>query len=156
MIKIDIKGFLNRSKDATERSVPTLKTLHGVQIKKLPNGAYIAALNKAQNLPETLLKGCFPGEDIDNIIKSFENINTDGIVNLVGRLLTCVPEQFLKFVSDVSDIPFDTLMYKLTPKETLDILEALWRLNDLGPFFTRLIKKARGNKILQSLTSEQN
>ncbi len=154
MKKIDIRGFFNKNKDATERSIPVLKTLHGVQIKKLPNGAYITALNKIQDMPETIIKGCFPGQDVDDIMKFFENINSDNLVVLAGKLLANVPEQFLKFVSELTDIPYDVLMNKLTPSETLDILEALWGLNDLGHFFTRLIKKAVGSKIVKNLTSE--
>ena len=155
MKKIDIRGFFNRSKDATERSVPVLKTLHGVQIKKLPNGAYITALNKIQDMPETIIKGCFPGQDIDDIFKYFKNINSDNLVVLAGKLLANVPEQFLKFVSELTDIPYDVLFNVLTPPETLDILEALWRLNDLGPFFKKLIKRVVGNKKIQNLMSEQ-
>lgn len=154
-MKIDIKKLFNKKKDMSEVSVPLGHELHGVKIRKLPNGAYIKALNAVQNLPEILLKGCFPGQNIDDILKFFGDIDTDGLVMLAGKLLSVVPEQFLKLISELLDISCEKLIDELSPNETREILKAFWEVNDMSPFFESL-KKMIQSKGIMNLMSEQS
>jgi predicted transcriptional regulator len=129
------KFFKTENKDASEISVPLEKELYGVKIRKLTNGAYIKALNTVQNLPGIIIKGCFPGQDLEDILKYFQTISVENIIFLAGKLLATMPEHFLKLISELLDIPFEKLRDDLTPKETLEILEAFWKVNDIDPFF---------------------
>lgn len=146
-----IKNIFNRSKDAASLSMPEEKTVHGVLIRKLPNGAYIKALNKIQDMPEVIMRGCFPGMTPDDILEQFENISVDMLPVLAGKLLANVPEQFLKFIAELTGIPIETLMEKLTPAETLDILLDMWELNNLTDFFEKLKGKVMKSKTIQDL-----
>lgn len=147
---MNIKSFL-QSKDASNISVPTEKELHGIKIRKLPNGAYIKALNTVQDLPKVLIEACFPGIDADTIFEDIQTLNKDDLLIMAGKCIQVIPEQFLKIVSNLLDIPFEKLMDELTPKETLDILEAYWEMNDLSAFFNRLKGVLMKNKTVQSI-----
>jgi hypothetical protein len=151
---MNLSKVFGRKKDAVGLSMPVEKTIHGVVIRKLPNGAYIKALNAIQDMPEVMLKGCFPGMSPDEILEEFKNITADMLPVLAGKLLANVPEQFLKFISELAEIPLDKLMNELSPKETLDILEAMWELNDLTDFFKKLRGKVIMNKTIQDLMSK--
>lgn len=151
---MNLSKVFGRKKDAVGLSMPVEKTIHGVVIRKLPNGAYIKALNAIQDMPEVILKGCFPGMSPDEILEEFKNITADMLPVLAGKLLANVPEQFLKFISELAEIPLDKLMNELSPKETLDILEAMWELNDLTDFFKKLRGKVIMNKTIQDLMSK--
>lgn len=149
-----INNLFKKSNDASTLSLPLEKTIHGVVIRKLPNGAYIKALSAIQDMPEAILKGCFPGMSLDEILGEFKNITADMLPVLAGKLLANVPEQFLKFISELTEIPFDKLMNELSPKETMDILEGMWELNDLTDFFKKLKGKVMMNKTIQDLMSK--
>lgn len=149
-----INSIFKKSKDAAALSMPAENTIHGVLIRKLPNGAYIKALNTIQDMPEVILKGCFPGMTPDEIMEQFKNISVDMLPVLAGKLLATVPEQFLKFIAELTEIPYDKLFSELTPDETLDILLAMWELNNLTDFFEKLKGKVMGNKKILDLLSK--
>lgn len=151
---IDFKGLINKKKDATQISVPLEKELHGVKIRKLPNGAYIKALNTVQNLPQLIMEGCFPGKELEDVLSYFQSIDSNGLMALAGKLIAAVPEQFFKLISELLTIPLEKLMDELTPNETLEILVAFWEANDMSPFFENLKKKIFGMKMIQNLMSE--
>jgi hypothetical protein len=150
-----LDSIFKKNKDAAPLSIPQVKTVHGVEIRKLPNGAYLKALNAIQDMPEVILKGCFPGMDPDDILEEFKNISVDMIPVLAGKLLANVPEQFLKFLSELTEIPYERLMNELTPKETMDVLDAMWELNDLTDFFKKLKGKVMGSKKIQEMMNNK-
>lgn len=133
-----MKNIFNKNKDASNISVPLDKVVHGVKVRKLPNGQYIKALNSINDLPEVLLKACFPGADANDILKQLQGAGSDMLVNIAGKLLQVVPEQFLQFISTLLDIPIDKLTDELSPNETLEIVEAYWEMNDLSSFFSKI------------------
>ena len=125
-------------KDASTVSVPLEQELYGVKIRKLPNGQYIKALNTFQNLPEILLEACFPGMKSDKVMEELQALDSDKLLIMAGKLIQVIPEQFLKLISNLLDIPFEKLMYELAPNETVEILQAFWEKNDLANFFVTL------------------
>jgi hypothetical protein len=146
---MNIRKYL--SKDASNISIPLSKELYGVKIRKLPNGAYIKALNTVQDMPKVLLEACFPEVDANDIFEDIQNLNKDEILILAGKCIQVIPEQFLKIVSELLNIPFDKLMNELSPNETLEILEAYWQMNDLSAFFNRLKGMVMKNKTVQEM-----
>jgi len=141
-----LTSLLQKKEDKMSISIPRERELYGVKIRKLPNGAYIKALQTIQNLPALLIEKCFPGMDVDDILKQLSQIDKDGFLALVGHLMSVLPAEIFKLISTLLDIPLEKLMDELTPAETLEILEAYWEVNDLTPFFERL-KRITGNLI---------
>lgn len=139
-----LTDIFNKKTDKMAVSVPRDSELYGVKIRKLPNGAYIKALQTVQNLPAILLENCFPGEDIDDIMKQLGKLDKDGLLAIAGKLMAVIPEEFFKLIAGLLDIPLAKLIDELTPTETLQIIEAFWEVNDMSPFFEKL-KKIFGN-----------
>ena len=150
-----LDDLFKKPNDAATLSIPQERTIHGVEIRKLPNGAYIKALNAIQDMPEVILKGCFPGMDPDDILEQFQNISVDMLPLLAGKLMANVPEQFLRFLAELTEIPFEKLFNELTPNETMDILEAMWELNDLTDFFKKLRGRMMGSQKIKELLSNK-
>lgn len=142
-MKLDIKKIFNKNQDASALSLPKESTLYGATIRKQPNGAYIKTFKALQDLPARLIQGCFPDMKPDEIIEYFGEITVDKLPVLLGKLFATVPEEFLKFVSGITEIPYETLLNELTPYQTVKILEEFWRLNDMTDFFT-IAKRALG------------
>jgi hypothetical protein len=119
-------------------SLPQTKTVHGVEIKKVPVGRYINALKKSEELPAVICEKCFPGESLDTVVKAFMNAEKDTVITVVGKLLVVAPELIVSVMCDIMDLDFETTINTYTPKELLDIGLAFWELNDLSDFFGRV------------------
>lgn len=133
-------------------SIPQLQTVHGVTVRKLPIGKYIQVLQAMEDLPALLVGQIFPGaENTRDLIARLISADTDTIIDLLGRLLTVVPEQCCRILSDLLDIPLDRLLDPaskdpLSLNEVMDIIMAYWEANDYSNFFARV-------RLLRSRTS---
>jgi hypothetical protein len=148
-MNFNIRKIFNKKEDACGLSLPKEKTLFGVSIRKQPNGAYIKTFKALQDLPGKLIQGCFPDTNPDKIIEFFEDITVDKLPVLLSKLLATVPEEFLKFVSEITEIPYEKLLNELTPYQTAKILEEFWRLNDMTDFFTIVKRALRSSEIMK-------
>lgn len=109
--------------------------LHGVKIRKMPNGQYLKALNLIKKLPETFVKEVMEGKTDLNLSNM---LDTDNIAMLVGTLLTSVPEFTIKFLAQLLDIKEKVLTDELTPTETIEIVQKFWEINRLESFFVQM------------------
>lgn len=135
-------------------SAPRERTLHGVRIHKLPVGKYIQVLRALEDLPSLLMGEVFPELRMKDILSTLQQIDKDGLLAIMGRLLTIVPEQVCTILSDLLDIPLDKLLDADAPgalgiNELAQILLAFWELNDMTDFFTTVRR-------LQTQASAQN
>lgn len=116
-------------------SIPKGREVHGVKIEKVPVGRYISALKEMEDLPQTILDDCFPGQDLDDILMLLTTGDRSAILAALTRLLTVVPEHVLTACGYILDQSPEFLMNNLTPKELLDVLQAFWKVNDMSDFF---------------------
>lgn len=116
-------------------SLPESKTVHGVEIKKVPVGKYIQVLKKAETIPEILMEGCFPGKNLDELLSALTTADRTELVGVVGRLLATAPELFVDVAAQILDLDREAVMNEFTPKQLLDIWTAFWELNELSDFF---------------------
>ena len=130
-----------------EKSLPQGHYVHGVRIEKLPIGRYLKAMAAVQNLPELILKGCFPGMKPEEVMAQLNALDEELVYQLMGRLLKVAPEQILLLISELIQVDFNKLLNELTPKELWDVLKAFWELNDMDSFF-REAKAALKGKTL--------
>lgn len=132
--------------------------IHGVTIKKMPNGAYFRALQTLKELPENFIKELNLSEDT----KLSDLLDTKNIMNLLIKFLAVLPEFTLNFLSELMEIDYDVLENELSPIETVEIFKKFWEINKLNDFFelmkpmlTKLFQKipATGfNEQLQSVS----
>lgn len=126
---------LLRKDKSIEASLPQSHYVHGVKIKKLPIGRYLKAIAAVQNLPEIVLKGCFPGMKPEEVMAQLNGLDEDMIYQLMGRLLKVAPEQIILLIAELIQVDFNKILNELSPKELWDILKAFWEVNDLDSFF---------------------
>lgn len=134
------------SSGSVEASIPMSYQLNGITIKKLPNGQYFKALAAIENLPEIILKQCFPNMKPHEVLEQLKTVNEDMIFSMISRLLRVVPEQFLRLIAELIDAEYEYLRDELSPKETFDVLKAFWEVNDYSDFFADIKKMMGGSE----------
>lgn len=130
-------GFFNKS-------IPAERLVHGYKIEKYPNGRYIKALSIISTLPQTLSKEIFPDKSLEQVIAEFTTIDENMLVELFGKALTVIPEKAFECLSLLTDIPYEDFIEKLTPVQTVDILKAVWEVNDFESFFGQVQQIVKG------------
>jgi len=123
---------------SVEMSAPPVRTLYGVEIKKLPIGRYIKLLQQAESFLPDILSAIFPANEDGRIVFSFSNLTADDLRGFLGRAMAVIPEKICQIAEELLDIPADRLLDPntgLTPNEFVEILIALWEVNDLSDFF---------------------
>lgn len=124
---------MSKSKEILSLSEET--ELHGVIIRKMPNGQYLKALEVIKQLPENFMKEVMQGK---TELKLSDMFDTKNIATLMGTLLTSVPEFTIKFLSKLLNINEKVLREELSPLETLEIVEKFWEVNNLTSFFQKM------------------
>ncbi len=97
-------------KIAGNLSLPGVRKVRGYEIKRMPIGAYIAALEKLQNFPAEAMAAVFPGMDADAILKSLKAVDTAMIGQLAVRAFTSLPKQAAALIAELTSIPEDKLL----------------------------------------------
>lgn len=142
--------------DFFRKSVPTKSIIHGIEIKKLPIGKYLDAVNSIKDLPEILLKNNFPGLNTEDILKKFKKIDEQMLFELLGSMLVTIPEQTLRFVATLIDVPYEKLRNEITPNELKDILKEFWKVNDMSSFFQDILEAVKNWNLTNLLSKTRN
>lgn len=135
--------ILNSIKKKRNVSLPNEVEVHGVIVRKMPNGRYISALNTLEALPAEFTEEM----KISNLSELFEAKN---ITTSIMKLLTLAPKFALKFLAELMEISEDKMFNELTPNETLEIFERFAKMNDLESFFQKM--KSVSKMIKKSMT----
>jgi len=126
--------------ETVKKSVAKEKCVHGVVVRRLPVGEYLAAAESLRELPQSLLSRLFPDMTTDEAFLQLKYLRTDTLLKLVGTGTAAVGQELVGFFAVLLGIPLEKIRDELTPSELSDILYELWRLNDLSNF----IKRVRG------------
>lgn len=142
-------------KDLFRKSLPAKSNIHGIEIKKLPLGAYLDAIDSLKTLPDILLKNAFPGLGPDEVLERFKTINTDTLMELAGNLLVTVPEQALRFIAALIGVEYERLRSdpEIGLNGIMDILTEFWKVNDMQSFFDKAGRALLSSKILKQIQS---
>ena len=136
--------LLNKS---LRMSAPLEKTLHGVKIRKLPVGQYIKVMRTLDELPQIIAEKILPESSAGDLFAVLKNLNRDSLVFLFGKLLTVIPEELMKLISELLDIPLERLLgtdeNALGLSELIEILLAFWEANDMTDFFANARRLAK-------------
>lgn len=117
------------------KSLPKTKTIHGVEIKKMPCGKYFEALQTLKNLPEDFMKEL---SDNRQDFKLSEMFTMENIMNLITKLFIILPDFTFTFLSKLMDVDEDKMRDELTPKQLIDIVKEFWNMNELESFFDQM------------------
>ena len=116
------------------KSLPKSKTIHGVEIRKMPCGKYFEALQTLKDLPEDFIKELSSEGDF----KLSEMFTIENIMNLIMKLIIILPNFTFDFLSKLIEVDREILENQLTPKELLDIVQEFWKMNELESFFDQM------------------
>lgn len=123
------------AKSNETKSLPKTKTIHGVEIKKMPCGKYFEALQTLKNLPEDFMKEL---SDNRQDFKLSEIFTMENIMNLIAKLFIILPDFTFAFLSKLMGIDEDKMRNELTPKQLIDIVKEFWKMNELESFFDQM------------------
>ena len=115
--------------------------LHGVTIRKMPNGQYLKALKLIREIPENFMKELMEGK---TDMKLSDMLDTKNIATLIGSLLTVTPSFTIKFLAQILNIKEKVLMEDLSPTETIEIVQKFWEINRLESFFVQMKSIMKG------------
>lgn len=122
--------------DSAALSLMKSETVRGYEIRRLPLGEYLRALDALREAPRTLLHACFPGENAAQVLARLAQIDADGLSELLLRAMAVVPGEAVRLIAQLTGVPEEKLLGD--PQIGLDgvaqMLEAFWRINGLGNF----------------------
>jgi len=140
-------------KDFFRKSIPLTKTIHGIEIKKLPLGAYLDAIDSIKNLPDILIKNVFPGSTPDQVLKKLQSLNADMLLEMAAGLLVTVPEQSLRFISRLIGVEYERLRddQAIGLNGLKDILKEFWEINDMSSFFKDVGQALKSSQLMKQM-----
>ncbi|WP_250228613.1 hypothetical protein [Anaeropeptidivorans aminofermentans] len=149
---------LNKPEDKTGLSLPRSKKVCGYEIKKLPIGGYLNALERIKEFPADFLGKCFPEKSIDEILDIFYTVDTGKITEMATSLFILAPTYIVGFVSELTNIPEERLLNdeNIGISGFGDIILAFLEVNELGKFISvagEIKGKIKDMKIAPTLTT---
>ena len=124
------------NRDSAALSLKESEMVRGYEIRRLPLGEYLRALDALRGAPRTLLAAFFPGEDAAQVLAHLAHIDADGLGELMLRAMAVVPGEAVRLIAQLTGVPEEKLLGD--PQIGLDgvaqIMEAFWRINGLGNF----------------------
>ena len=125
-----------REKSSAALSVKRSETVRGYEVKRLPLGEYLRAMEALRDMPQTVMRVCFPEMDGAQMLQSLTRIDAKGLAQLMLRAMDVVPDEAIRLLSILTGVPEDAIF--ADPAIGLDgaaeLAEAFWRLNGMENF----------------------
>lgn len=125
-----------REKSSAALSVKMSETVRGYEVKRLPLGEYLRAMEALRDMPQTVMRVCFPEMDGAQMLQSLTRIDAKELAQLVLRAMDVVPDEAIRLLSILTGVPEDAIF--ADPAIGLDgaaeLAEAFWRLNGMENF----------------------
>ena len=128
------------NKSTVRLSLPESKKVRGHEIRRLPIGGYLQALELLRNAPQGLMEACFPGESPENVLLALGKMNKDEFIGVAIQAMTAVPRYAASLLSQLIEIPEDVLLNdrNIGLDGIAEMVETWWEVNGIGNFTTRL------------------
>lgn len=136
-------------------SLGKVEVVNGIEVRKMPVGKYLEALQELKNLPSDFIKEVSNGVEF----KLSDMFNLENLITLFSQLLIIAPKFLFKFLSKLLDVNEEVLKDELTPNELLEVCIKFWEVNNLENFFNqmksilvKMIQKIGFKELLQSVS----
>lgn len=118
-------------------SIPKNKRVCGIEIKKMPLGAYLRALEKIKTFPADFMDICFPGLGLNDILDKLITLDKDSLQPLILAIFSNGPRYFISFVSELTGIDEKELLEDeaIGLDGFIEIINTFIEVNDLGKCF---------------------
>jgi hypothetical protein len=122
--------------DTVGLSIPKARMVRGYEIKRLPLGGYLKALDAAQTLPGELMAALLPGETMATLPLRLGLMDQDDMARLAARALALLPGKVLPLLADLTGIPMDRMTDdpELGLDGLMEVLTAFVQVNGLTNF----------------------
>ena len=129
------RGF---KKPTPNVSLAQTRKVRGYEIKRMPIGAYVAAIDKlnTQKITADLMDALFPDMDADAIFKYLKTIDTAKIGELFMRAFAAVPKYVALLLSELTGVSEDALLNDpaIGLDGIMEIINAWVEVNNLENF----------------------
>lgn len=141
------------STDKAKLSLGKTKKVCGYEIKQMPLGAYLKALERVKTLPEDFLATCFPGQSLQQILDSLTSTDETTIKALLFSAVIAAPKYIIGLLSEITGIDEDTLLSddNIGAAGAVELADAVIEVNRLGECVSG-IKRLLGMMRKQELT----
>lgn len=123
-------------KTSVQLSVEKGKIVRGYEVKRLPLGDYLRALDAVKKMPERVLAACFPEMEPDAVLQALKKIDKAMLNVLFMRMMEVVPGEAIALLSVLTGVPEEAL--RSDPAIGLDgaaeMLEAFMEINGIENF----------------------
>ena len=122
--------------DNSKLSVPRHRKVCGCEIRKMPIGRYLEALDAISALPNELISACFPDMDFKEIIERLSAFDEKLLRACIASLFTRAPRHLIVFVAELTGIDEKKLLNdeNIGLNGLVDIIDAFIEVNNLGKF----------------------
>lgn len=98
------------SKNTVKLSLPAAQTVRGYEIKRMPLGPMLEAIETLRELPGELLKTCFPSMDAGQILQQLKSFDADMLITAFGNALTIAPTHTIKVFAGLCGVPEEAFL----------------------------------------------
>ena len=123
-------------KNSTKLSTMNAKCVRGYEVRRLPLGEYLRAMDMIRDMPETIMQACYPGMDAGQVLAQLRHINKETLTALIVRMIGVVPREAVRLIAALTGVEEETLLND--PAIGLDgaaeMVEAFWEINGIENF----------------------
>ena len=132
------------ARDTIAKSIPESRTVRGYEIRRLPLGKYLEAIQAMKNAPNEIMQACFPGMSQGEILATLKFINGDTLSGMIMNAMFAIPDEVISLLSIFTGISKDTLLSdeNIGADGAVEMLTAFWELNNMDDFFKRAVPGA--------------
>ena len=126
--------------DKTRLSVPKHKKVCGYEIRKMPIGRYLEAIDQISAFPDELIGACFPDMEFKEIVQRLTAFDDKLLRVCLANVFTAAPRHVVGFVATLTGIDSDKLINdeNIGLDGLADIIDAFIEVNNLGKFLAGL------------------
>ena len=96
--------------NSVELSLPKSKTVRGYEIKRMPLGAYLQALQLMQEFPRDVAAKMLPNGNVSALLEQLKTLDREATVDLILRALAIIPEQLMGLIARLTGIARNKLL----------------------------------------------
>lgn len=117
-------------------SLPGSVTVRGYEIRRMPLGKYLQAIRLLETFPRETAEKLVPDGDLAGALETLRTLDRGRLIDLGLKALAVVPEQAVKLIAALTDVPQERLMNDegIGADGLMEILDAWLTVNDTENF----------------------